>query len=208
MRPDTAASIENGQRHLDERGRRKVVNIDQAPSVEQSSGSNRRRHRARVRAAERPRFPIRAQCWLPCLERAAMGTRHSVETLRGGPSRLPRTRGPCSAHIRQATDPIRQDRSRCSSARAVRPADRPHYADQLDADPLLLNSPAGIIDLRTGLVLAARSRPRDAHHCRFSNAGRAVRPLDQVPAGRVRRRLGRDHVHAPISRLLLDGTHP
>ena len=155
MRPDTAASIENGQRHLDERGRRKVVNIDQAPSVEQSSGTTedaialefvRRNGRDFLYVPNVGFHAWSGQRWARDIRlRHFEAARHVCRELA---DHVVPTSG--KRRIRSAKTVAAVVQLVRSDPRIVR------TMDELDADPLLLNSPAGIIDLRTGLV-----RPHD-----------------------------------------------
>ena len=81
-------------------------------------------------------------------------------------------------------------------------ADRRHAAsaDQWDADPWLLNTPGGTVDLRTGALRAAPAR-RLHHQDDRGGARRRLPAVSRLPRAHLRRRRGADRLRAAGARL-------
>ena len=200
MPPDAASSIENGQRHLDERPLRKVVSIEQPSATEQPGTTEDaialefvRRHVRDVLFVPNVGF----HTWEGHRWRRDTKSRHCDAA-----RRLCRELGNAARHRwRQATYRDREDRERGRAARAHRPAHRP---DRRRARRRPAGAQLAGLDHRSQdrPGAAPRSRPRDAYHCRLPHSRRQLCTLDPVPAGRFRGRLGRRYLHAPIPWLL------
>jgi len=153
--PDAASAIKNGQQELDEVRRRKVVNIDEAASVEQSSGTTED-----AIALEFVRRHVRDYLYVPNVGfhvwSGQRWTRDGRLRHFDAARRICRELGD-SASAASDKRRIRSAKTVTAIVQLVRSDPRiVRTVEELDADPLLLNSPAGIIDLKTGLV-----RPHD-----------------------------------------------
>ena len=166
-------------------------------SVEQQQGGTAARRAEFTEDALALEFTHRhGEDWRVCrrlgpvagLDRHALATRKHAEGLRPRSHRVPRSGGACDKHQAARQDRVRRARWRRSSGWRAPIDATPRRPIIWDRDPWSLNTPGGVVDLRTGM-LVPHTTGRDANdQDRHGDAARRVPDLAGVPGHRHRRR--------------------